>query len=131
MTLLAHTLPHLVQMIPLTTKLQLSPYQDHQIPTHIKREREVDIISGTLHYPQNMPTSLLIYQRDELETQNKYGSGVAFEVTFPTPRAFSRKLRKEKKGLLGRESSHFVLTASYLNKCIKNPTSSSLSIYFS
>ena len=35
-----HTLPHLVRIIPLTTKLQLSPYQDHQILTHNKRERE-------------------------------------------------------------------------------------------
>ena len=40
MTLLAHTLPNLVRIIPLTTKPQLPLYQDHPIPTHNKRERE-------------------------------------------------------------------------------------------
>ena len=40
MTLPFHTLSHLLLIIPLTTKLQLSPYQDHQIPIHNKRERE-------------------------------------------------------------------------------------------
>ena len=58
-------------------------------------------------------------------------SGVAFEVISPTPRAFSEEIGKGKKGLPERDSSHFVLTASYLNKCIKKkPTSASLSIYF-
>ena len=39
MTQLAHILPHLVRIKPLTAKLQLSPYQDHQIPTQQTRER--------------------------------------------------------------------------------------------
>ena len=42
----------------------------------------------------------------------------------------SRKLGKEEKGLPERDNSHFVQTASYLNKCIKKSTSASLSIYF-
>ena len=41
-----------------------------------------------------------------------------------------RKLEEEKKGLPKRDSSHFVLTPSYLNECIKKPISASLSIYF-
>ena len=54
----------------------------------------------------------------------------AFEVISPAPRAFPEEVGKGKKGLPERVSSHFVLTASYLNKCIRKPTSASLSIYF-
>ena len=39
-------------------------------------------------------------------------------------------LEKETKGFPERDSSYFVLAASYLNKCIEKPTSTSLFIYF-
>ena len=37
--------------------------------TQRTREKEVDIISGTLHYLQNMLTSSLIYEGDKSKTQ--------------------------------------------------------------
>ena len=124
MTLLAHTLPHLVQIIPLTTKLQLSPYQDHQIPTHNKREREVDIISGTLPYLQNMPTSSLIYQRDKSETQIKIWEWCCIRSYHPytyTESFPQGSWKKEKRDFQRGTVAILVLAASYLKKSIKNP----------
>ena len=48
--------------------------------------------------------------------------GVLHSKLSPQHRELSpRKLGKEKKGLPERDSNHFVLTTSYLYKCIKNP----------
>ena len=51
-----------------TTPISRPPHTNTQQTR--EREREVDI-SGTLHYPQNMLTSSLIYQGNELKTQIK------------------------------------------------------------
>ena len=131
MTLLAHTLSYLVWIIPLTTKLQLSPYQDHQIPTHNKWEREVDVISGTLHYPQNMPTSSLIYLGDESETQIKIWEWCCIRSYLPYIESFPRgSWKREERDFWRGTVVILVLAASYLNKCIKKTTYASLSIYF-
>lgn len=93
MALLAHMLPDMALIVPLTTKPQLPPHQYHPILKH-KREREVDIISGTSHYPRNMPTLSLIYQGDESKIQIKIWEWCCIQSDLPYT---GRKWREEEK----------------------------------
>ena len=56
--------------------------------TNILQMREVDMISGTLHYPQNMPTLSLIYQGDESETQIEIRDWCCIQSYLPFTKSF-------------------------------------------
>ena len=129
MKLLAHTLPHLVRIIPLQQNhnyryIKTTQYQNTTKERGGHNKRNITLPTKYADFVINTPGRWV-------ENKLKNGSGVAFKVISPTPRAFPEEVGESKKGDFWRDSSHFG-TGSFLpNKSIhKNPHPQSLSIYF-
>ena len=81
----------------------------------------MDIIRGPLHYPQNLPTSTLIYQGHKSKIQIKIWEWCCIRSYLSYTENFLEKVEKREKGDFRRGTvAILVLAASYLNESIKN-----------